>query len=88
MSKLLNIVHFSVLIFNQKAVDLIASYVNVEIENDFLRIGCLSILKTFITKPNHTTVLGLGDWFHLKKSSALSKNRFQFLFELFVTGVS
>lgn len=84
---MLNIVHLSVLIFNQKAVDLIASYVNVEIENDSLRIRCLSILKTSIAKQNHTTVLCLGDWFHLKRSSALSKNRFQFLFGLFVTGV-
>lgn len=31
---MLNIVHLSVWNFNQKAVGLIASYVNVEIEND------------------------------------------------------
>jgi len=37
-------------------VDLIASYVDVEVENDCLRIGCLSVLKTSSTKPNHSSV--------------------------------
>lgn len=37
---MLNIVHLSCLNFNQKAVDLIAASVYVEIENDLLRISC------------------------------------------------